>query len=127
MATLKDLDKWTKTLNRFGANVSKGASNYPGKETRVHLEFFTDTNKYSINAVERKNGHSYLGCGASCRKPRAGEEQHRGRDLADGDLSHETWVRILADIVSYEMVNLHVTKTTPVHSVSDQPSLGEQS
>lgn len=49
----------------------------------------------------------YLGCIASSRKPRAGEEHVRGRDLVDGPLSPETWHSILADIVSYEMVRVH--------------------
>lgn len=54
----------------------------------------------------------YLGCIASSRKPRAGEKHTRGNDLADGPLTEETWRRILADIVSYEMVRVHRPKPT---------------
>jgi hypothetical protein len=51
----------------------------------------------------------YLGCTSQCRKPRAGEQHHRGSDLRDGPLAAETWHGILADIVSYEMVMLAKT------------------
>ena len=40
-------------------------------------------------------------------QPRAGEDWNRGSDLADGQLTEATWHRILADIVSYEVVKVH--------------------
>lgn len=65
----------------------------------------------------------YLGCTSQCRKPRAGEQQHRGSDLHDGPLTPETWHRILADIVSYEMVVL--AKTARAIPDDHPPPLGQ--
>jgi hypothetical protein len=48
----------------------------------------------------------YLGCIASSRRWRAGEDWHRGSDLPDGPLTEETWRSILAAIVSYELVDV---------------------
>jgi len=67
-------------------------------EERTNVTFFTDGHSYHITAAE-----NYLGCGASCRKPRPGEDWTRGSDLADGKLSDETWGRILRDIIVYEL------------------------
>jgi len=113
MATLKDLDSWLERFNHFAPVVSHiqisrnaGYSTSDGPEYRRTFKIYTDTNCYTINAIERRD-HSYLGCIASCRTPRAGEDWNRGRDLADGELSRETWRRILGDIVSYEMVRVH--------------------
>lgn len=57
-------------------------------------------------AVTKLDG-GYLGCTSSCRKPRAGEDWHRGSDLSDGLLTEDTWRSILGDIISYEMVRVH--------------------
>ena len=48
----------------------------------------------------------YLGCIASSRRWRAGEDWHRGSDLPDGPFTEETWRRVLAAIVSYELVDV---------------------
>ena len=71
------------------------------------FRIYTEINCYSIMAKCIPGEKSYLGCIASSRKPRAGETWTRGNDLADGDLSKETWYNILADIVSYESVKIH--------------------
>jgi hypothetical protein len=78
----------------------------PGDGKASLFRFYTETNCYTINVIERDDG-GYLGCTAAARKPRAGEDWTRGRDLADGPLTIETWRRILADIVSYEIVRVH--------------------
>lgn len=70
-------------------------------------KIYTDINAYTFSARHGPGEHTYLGCTSCCRKPRAGETWHRGSDLADGPLAPETWHRILADIVSYEMVKIH--------------------
>lgn len=72
---------------------------------------YTDINAYTFSASMSRPGsaRTYLGCISTCRKSRAGEDWSRGSDLADGPLSPETWHRILADIVSYEMVKIHKT------------------
>jgi len=71
----------------------------------IRMTLFTYNNKYSISA--HIGNHDYLGCTVSSRKPRAGETWTRGADLADGPFSHETWVRIIGDIVGYELVKIH--------------------
>jgi hypothetical protein len=48
----------------------------------------------------------YLGCIADTRKPRAGEDWNRGRDLADGNYSKRTWQEIKDDILAYELVKV---------------------
>lgn len=74
------------------------------------IRIYTATNCYSIKGHRRSDGHTYLGCIASTRKPRAGEEHTRGNDLPDGPFDEETWRRILAAIVGYELVKIHRTE-----------------
>lgn len=78
----------------------------PGK---FRFRIYTDTNWYSVTAVENDKG-GYLGCIAKCRKPRAGEDWHRGNDLPDGHLTLETYRNIFLAIVRYELVKVHRTK-----------------
>ena len=109
MATLKDLRDWIHPLYRFGIQNIEFPEDEcaASQEKHLHFNLYTDINRYSVKAIERESGKSYLGCIASSRKPRAGEDWTRGRDMADGDLSYETWVSILSDIVSYELVKVH--------------------
>jgi len=72
----------------------------------VRIRIYTETNSYSISACLAP-GKSYLGCIASSRKPRAGEDWTRGNDLPDGEFWEETWRKILAAIVGYELVKIH--------------------
>jgi hypothetical protein len=110
----RDLKRWGKfdehtVIDRVSADAGNG-------ETELRCRIYTDVHCYSISVRNPRVTHhvgcdtvdqGYLGCIASTRKPRAGEEHTRGNDLADGPLSEETWRRILADIVSYEMVGVH--------------------
>lgn len=113
MATLQDLRSWLeRDLARFAKIEDhlqeEGSDTDTGRGAKQwKFCFYTDNNGYHFLAIERVDGRNYLGCVSSSRKPRAGEDWHRGRDLADGPLSEETWRRILADIVSYEMVRVH--------------------
>ncbi len=114
MATLKDLRSWmVRDLARFG-KLEDHLQDEGSERDQVTLDvtwrfaIYTDNNRYNITAIVRGVGKKcYLGCISSSRKPRAGEDWTRGRDLADGDLSEKTWHQILADIVSYEMVRVH--------------------
>lgn len=72
----------------------------------IKILIFTQTNEYAIVAKLKSEGTAYLGAVMSCRKPRTGEDWTRGRDLADGKFCRETWIRILADIVSKESVDI---------------------
>ncbi len=110
MATLKDLESWIKDIEHFGSrNTHIQRVNCDDEAERyVRFKIYTHTNCYNFAAVEqKKDKKSYLGCIAWSRKPRAGEEHTRGRDMPDGSLSKKTWRKILADIVSYEMVRVH--------------------
>lgn len=80
------------------------------------VNIYTDTTCYAIKGHSHE-GSSYLGCIAWSRKPRAGEAHGRGNDLADGPCTEKTWQRILADIVSYEMVKIH----KPIRPLADIP------
>lgn len=75
------------------------------KGDRLIIVIYTTVNEYQIVAsVDSEK--TYLGATASSRTPRAGEDWTRGNDLADGEFSKETWHKILADIVGYELVKI---------------------
>lgn len=80
--------------------------------------FYTSNTRYSIRVSS-----TYMGCTASSRKPRAGEDWTRGRDLADGPATVETWRRILGEIVSYEMVR--IAKQVQPEAVPEGDGIGE--
>ena len=82
--------------------IVKGGS-VSEKTSSDSITLYTDNNKYLITIWD-----NYLCCGATSRKPRAGEGWTRGNDLADGDFSKDTWHSILADIVSFEMVRVNI-------------------
>lgn len=110
MNTLQDIKQWIDNLGRYSSDQNVEIKEYADSSNGIgHYHFFIYTNehRYSIIAKTKEGGRSYLGCIVSSRKPRAGEDWTRGNDLADGDLSEETWNRILGDIVSYELVKVH--------------------
>ena len=67
--------------------------------------FYTDTHKYSIYGYKssERSPKGYLGCGGDSRKPRPGEDWHRGNDLPDGKYSKKTFDAIARAIVAYEI------------------------
>ena len=77
-----------------------------GKDDRRRYRIYTNDHFYAITAVVKAGGGTYLGCVASARKPRAGEEHTRGNDLPDGEFNYDTWLRIVHAIVGYELVPL---------------------
>lgn len=76
------------------------------KENRLSVVLYTNCNSYSISVRPYADGTAYLGCTMGCRKPRAGEDWARGNDLADGKFCKETWDKIVADIISCELVDI---------------------
>ncbi len=77
----------------------------------VHVELYTEAHCYSISAIEPTDSDhpdGYLGCVASTRKNRAGEDWNRGNDLPDGPYNEETWKGILKGIVAFELVPLEI-------------------
>lgn len=106
MANASDLLDWVRRdICRFG-RAELHVLVLEQTEKTVHIRIFTDRTQYGIRASSESE-RGYLGCVAQARKPRAGEDWHRGNDLDDGPLNEETWHKILGDIVSYEMVRLH--------------------
>lgn len=113
-ATIKDFLAWMErdlgcraSIVDHAEYVSYGGSGDGDWANDLNIRIFTSTNRYLIHAKERSVDDGYLGCQATTRKPRAGEDWHRGNDLSDGPLCEETWHAILADIVGYEMVKVH--------------------
>lgn len=103
MKTLKDVLDAAKSIGKYSSVENVHIIEHT--ETACRFKLYTDNNVYSINA--RVGDRTYLGCVANSRKPRAGEDWTRGNDLADGDLSIDTWNNILADIIGYELVRVH--------------------
>jgi hypothetical protein len=75
-------------------------------EWKIKFSIFTNEHRYHIVAIDRRSDNGYLGCQASTRKYRAGEDNLRGNDLPDGPFNLHTWNRILNAIIRYELVQL---------------------
>ncbi len=116
----EDLFSWLEEISRFN-KVKDFVYIADYKEGRICLRIFTKDNCYGISAIlpgvrdkevlkdvngEYREDNGYLGCVATTRKPRAGEDWNRGRDLADGSYSKETWQEIKDDIIAYELVKV---------------------
>lgn len=103
------LDQWLRDLT-FPGNPKDFIQEISGQgepgEVHRKLCFYTDNHCYTITAIERPAGKSYLGCGVLTRKSRAGEDWVRGNDLPDGDFTQQTWTRILNAIICYELEKL---------------------
>ena len=74
--------------------------------------FCTAAHTYSIYFTP-----TYLGCIASARTVRPGEDWTRGNDLPDGPFSKETFDDIMRAVVAYELVALD----PPVEAKQDIP------
>lgn len=130
IAILKDkgfgeLLEWLKQISRF-SRVQDFLYISDYKDKTLRLKIFTKDHSYSVSArlpegsvreiVKDENGHitgesnmpsgGYLGCISQTRKPRAGEDWNRGRDLADGKYNEKTWQEIKDDILAYELVKV---------------------
>lgn len=108
-AKCPELLEWLKEISRY-SRVEKFI--LPDYKNGIHIYLYTHNYKYSISArppgvdIKGEEKDTYLGCTATTRKPRAGEDWNRGNDLADGKYCIETWRRIVNDIVSYELVKV---------------------
>ena len=89
--------------NRFVEVIDSDTQKY---DDRQKFRLYTDVNIYTIVAHDRRGDGGYLGCQASTRKPRAGEDWHRGSDLPDGKFTRATWESIKNGILSYELCKL---------------------
>ena len=102
-------------LERWSKNVEK----VPSPDHQC-IRLYTATYRYSISArypiTEGDKG--YLGCIASRHS------DGKGNDLADGEYNLDTWNRILADIVAYELIPAHETKPS-FGTVKDEPPVSD--
>ncbi len=71
------------------------------EDGRGSVIFCTGIHSYHFSFTD-----DYLGCIASCRTQRPGENWTRGSDLPDGEFSRETFDEIIRAIVAYELVDL---------------------
>lgn len=77
---------------------------------RFDINIFTTDHVYRLTATP-----TYLGCIASTRKPRPGEDWTRGNDLPDGKFTRDTFVSILGAILFYEAKQV----VKPVERIAD--------
>lgn len=111
MNKIEELKSWFQEIARY-CRVDKflevvedgGEGDGESYEHELKVRLYTDSHKYTIVAIDRSKDNGYLGCVASTRKPRAGEDWTRGNDLADGPFDLETWQKIKNDIIAYELV-----------------------
>jgi hypothetical protein len=94
------LQGWLEEFVRYGVEPLRRLRFSEG-DSRGKVIFCTATHTYAIAFTD-----TYLGCVASSRIERAGENWTRGSDLPDGKFSHETFDEIMRAIVAYEMVDL---------------------
>lgn len=100
----KVLLEWLEPLRRWRKNTIRIVEESP---SAVRAVVYTAEHSYRIDAAANPDReHGYLGCIASCRAPRPGEDWTRGNDLSDGSLTRETFQSIMADIVAYELQEL---------------------
>jgi hypothetical protein len=110
MGTIQELKQWISDLLFPGefkefVYVTGDSTSKKTKEKLFKCSIYTDEHIYQIVAIE-SDANNYLGCQATARKERPGEAWKRGNDLADGELTYDTWIRIVRDIVKYELVRL---------------------
>ena len=130
MSKMDMLDQWLKNLVRrsrvekfIKITCEEGEGGEKGYSIRKRIHFYTNDHEYCIVAHDRSRDEGYLGCTASTRKPRAGEDWTRGNDLADGKFTRGTWERIKDDIIAYELVKL-APKVEPVAVDEEKEPVG---
>jgi len=94
-------------LGEFKYCTGKRIHVVENSEYELYIRIYTARNCYAIRAkgagLEKPN---YLGCIASTRTPRPGEDWTRGNDLPDGSFCKKTFHRILGAIVFYEALEV---------------------
>lgn len=117
---VNQLKQWVKDICRYGRVKDfvkiledKREEKEKRNEDRLTFNIYTETHRYRITALDRSKDEGYLGCTASTRKPRTGEDWTRGNDLPDGEFTKETWEHIKNGILAYELVKL-APKTEPM-------------
>jgi hypothetical protein len=91
----KNIDGFDKKYLIYKINCKNGQVAYI-------FELFTSANRYRISL----HGNNYMGCTAKNRKIRVGDNWTRGCDLPAGEISEETFLKILVAIVNYETLSI---------------------
>ena len=110
---IDQLKGWLKLLGRFikveeFAKIDREECDSDQGEERISITVFTNDHAYHIKGRDVYGESGYLGAVMSNRKPRAGEDWTRGRDLADGNFTKATWEKIKDDIIGCELVPLEI-------------------
>ena len=95
------LQGWLEEFVRYGVEPLRRLRFFELSGGQSKVIFCTTMNTFIINFSD-----TYLGCVASSRTQRAGENWMRGSDLPDGKFCRETFDSIMRAIVGYEMVDL---------------------
>lgn len=114
-----DFAIWLKEIIRYGnvdsqvliyRKIELNPNSLDVEKQDFRCVFYTNDHKYTIYgyAPTEKNPKGYLGCGATTRKPRVGEDWNRGNDLPDGKYCKKTFDSIVCRIVAYELKNLQL-------------------
>ena len=102
--SLADLMDQIKELGRR-IEINRAVLVLESTVTDIKIRVFSKDHAYHIHGqIQPDRDKTYLGCVMSNRAPEAGESHTRGSDLPDGQLTWETWNRILIGIVAYELV-----------------------
>ncbi len=123
-------------LTRFGGQViwEQHQINEPSEAWFEHSGNFYLRTRFATYSVTLRapdaNGPSgYLGCVATLNNPYPGETWRRGRDLADGDYTDTTWMKIVTDIAAFELERAiseeAYTESVEAH-VGEQPGRAAQ-
>lgn len=102
---------WLKSMVRYG-NVDSQVILFWDLDSPERFQCLLYTNEYVYSITgyqaDEMNSKGYLGCIASTRKPRVGEDWNRGSDLHDGKYSEETFIKIMKDIVAHELKSIQL-------------------
>jgi len=110
---LKEISRYSKVENfiqpdyKNGIRVSLYTHNFRYNiSVRPKAEYKEEREGKDGKIISASNSPSYLLCTVLDRKPVAGEDWQRGRDLADGRHCYETWQRIKDHIIAFELVKV---------------------
>jgi len=90
-------------LGKFKFFAGKRVHIVENSDNALRLRLYTARNYYALVA---NDDNDYLGCVASTRVPRPGEDWTRGNDLPDGRFCKETFNSVMGAIVFYEALEV---------------------
>lgn len=91
-----------KSFNRFVNKIMCQQIEEENGKIIEYIHLFSDKHYYKISVVKDE----YIGAILNNRFHHAFEKHHRCADLFDGEYNINTIIRILSDIISYELIPL---------------------